>query len=121
MIPRARILLLYIICILLTAAALASRGASAPDERTHEQWVAESFKEMQSVKVGMMRSDLETVFETEGGLSGSLHRSYTYKHCRYFKVDVVFSGASPVPGGNESENDKIISISTPYIAWPRGD
>jgi hypothetical protein len=118
MILRARILLLCIFCVLITVASLASRRA----ERTHEQWVAESLREMQSVKVGMTRSDLEKIFEREGGLAETLHRTYVYKRCQYFKVDVDFSPANAaVPSANESENDRITSISTPYVAWPRGD
>jgi hypothetical protein len=74
---------------------------------------------MQSVKIGMKRSDLEKVFETEGGLSQARHRTYAYIHCQYFKIDVDFSPDNS--SGLESQNDRITNISRAYLAWPKQD
>jgi hypothetical protein len=116
MTPRTAALFLYLLIVFVPA----TNGSVPPfGESDHEKWVASSLKEMQSIKVGMKRSDLESVFETEGGLAQATHRTYVYKRCPYFKVDVDFSHNDSLGAG--SENDRISSISTPYLAWPRGD
>jgi hypothetical protein len=45
---------------------------------------------METIKTGMTRSTLLTVFTTEGGLSTVSHRTYVSRECPYFKVDVEF-------------------------------
>jgi hypothetical protein len=108
--------MLVLLLNLLAAATLWAQGAPATASG-HNQWVASSLKEMQSIKVGMKRVDLEKIFEREGGLGEARHRTYTYRDCPYFKVDVDFSGAS----SKEAPDDKILSISKPYLAWGTGD
>src|SRR6266542_341238 len=66
--------------------ALSEAGAQGSQQQT--EWVANSLKEMQKVKVGMTRADLLKVFTTEGGLSTGLSRTYVYRECSYIKVDV---------------------------------
>jgi hypothetical protein len=107
------------LCVLITAAFTTNRSVSASGESDHEKWVASALREMQSVKVGMKRSDLKKVFATEGGLAQTTHRTYVYKGCAYFKADVEFSHDSS--SGTGEENDRITSISTPYLAWPIQD
>jgi len=107
------------LCLFLAVYFVSSYRLSAAGENDHEKWVATSLREMQSARIGMKRSDLEKVFETEGGLATPSHRTYAYKHCQYFKVDVDFSH-DPSAGG-AIENDKIERISAPYLAWPTGD
>ena len=69
-------------------------------------------------KSGHNKSQPEKVFEAEGGLAEPSHRTYVYRHCPYFKVDVDFS---PAPRPQSNEGDTITKISTPYIAWTVGD
>ena len=108
--------MLVLLLNLLAAATLLAQGTPAV-ATDHNQWVAYSLKEIQSIKVGMKRADLEKIFEREGGLGEAMHRTYTYRNCPYFKVDVDFSAASP----KEAPGDKIVSISKPYLAWGAGD
>jgi hypothetical protein len=61
--------------------------AQSPD---HTAWVASVLKRMETIKTGMTRSTLLTVFTTEGGLSTVSHRTYVSRECPYFKVDVEF-------------------------------
>jgi len=113
--------------ILASVIGLASVGSNRTVERTQEAedqsaWVARSLKQMQTVKVGMTRADLLKVFTTEGGLSTRLWRTYVYKQCPYFKVDVEFRAAGTRdkngrPSADESDNDVITKISKPYLAW----
>ena len=117
--------------IVLFSSMLASvpvRSQTEPDQEDsnarHVQWVAESLKLMQSVKPGMTRADLLRVFTTEGGLSTGLQRTYVYRECPYFKVDVEFEAVGRPPRDVEgrvtlveSEADTIKTISKPYLQF----
>jgi hypothetical protein len=72
----------------------------------------------------MTRAELMKVFTTEGGLSGGLSRTYVYRECLYFKVDVEFKpvGEPALDRGGrvaltEAEDDVIMKISKPYLDW----
>lgn len=80
----------------------------------HTAWIARTLQSIQTIKVGMTRADLIKVFTTEGGLSTASQRTYVYHQCPYIKVDVKFAVSSP---GKESPSDKIVEISSPYLAW----
>jgi hypothetical protein len=78
---------------------------------------------MGTIKAGMMRADLVKVFTTEGGLSTGLSRTYVYRRCPYFKVDVEFEPVGRPARDKagrvtlvESEKDVIKKISSPYLA-----
>lgn len=101
-------------------------SAQSPQKQPEQtQWVADSLKAMETVKVGMTRADLLKVFTTEGGLSTVLHRTYVYRQCPLLKVDVEFEPVgrpAREPGGrvtlSEADNDVIKKISKPYLGWP---
>jgi hypothetical protein len=87
-------------------------------------WVAEVLKRMETIKSGMTRKTLLTVFTTEGGLSTGLQRTFVSRDCPYFKVDVEFqavgrpnrdeNGRVTLVEGNE---DIILKVSTPYLQF----
>jgi hypothetical protein len=89
---------------------------SVPEGAAYSQqrmlWIAKVLKQIDSIHQGMTRSDLQSTFTTEGGISTKKQRTYIYKGCPYIKVDVVFSDA----GATEAE-DRIVSISRPYLAF----
>jgi hypothetical protein len=84
------------------------------------QWVGDSLKKMQTITPGMTREDLQKVFAPDGGIASRNERTYIYRECPYFKVNVEFE---PVPGGlaNDTRKDKITKISKPYLEWPTSD
>jgi|HubBroStandDraft_1064217.scaffolds.fasta_scaffold526065_2 hypothetical protein len=85
--------------------------AQEPNQTT---WVANVLKRMETIKTGMTRKTLLTVFTTEGGLSNRNQRTYVSQDCPYFKVDVVFDA----PGnGIEDPHDIILKISRPYLQF----
>jgi hypothetical protein len=45
---------------------------------------------MQTIKPGMTRKALLTVFTTEAGLSTGLQRTFVSRDCPYFKIDAEF-------------------------------
>lgn len=109
------------------ALALISSALSAQSSRrSHEQteWIANSLNDMQTIKVGMTRTDLLGVFTTEGGLSTGLNRTYVYRQCPYIKVDVEFEPVGrPARDAEgrvtliEANEDVIKTISKPYLEW----
>ena len=102
-------------CFLSLSASTAQDDKGAPKRI---EWVGKSLREMQAVKVGMTRADLLKVFTEEGGLSTRSQQTYVYRECPYFKVDVRFE---PVGGVHApdfvSPDDKIVTISRPYLDW----
>jgi hypothetical protein len=109
-----------VLCVV-AVGAVAQSNSVAPHSLTdseHTKWIASAMTSMQTIKVGMTRSDLLTIFSGEGGLSTTAQRTYVYQHCPYIKVDVKFAAASP---SEELPTDKIIQISQPYLAWTVAD
>ena len=119
----------YALMIAAPLLVLALTAAFLPDQSSrrsqgHMEWVAESLKEMQQIKVGMARADLLRVFTTEGGLSTGLNRTYVYRGCPYMKVDVEFEPVGrPARDGEgrvtpeEAGEDVVKKISKPYLDW----
>jgi hypothetical protein len=112
---------------LLTIAAASQKSSQAvqpPSAKDHAGWVVQVLMRMQTIKPGMTREKLLTVFTTEGGLSTGLRRTYVSKDCPYFKVDVEFQAVGR-PGRDESgrvtmiegAQDIILKISQPYLQF----
>ena len=124
------------VCVLLAGAAIASaisfqaapqsgQGRSSQD---HGAWVAEVLKRMQTIKPGMTRATLLTVFTTEGGLSTGLQRTFVSRDCPYFKVDVEFQAVGRPNRDSdgrvtivEDSHDIILKISRPYLNFMTAD
>jgi hypothetical protein len=90
----------------------------------HVSWVAQALMRMQTIKPGMTREALLTVFTTEGGLSTGLQRTFVSRDCRYFKVDVEFKPVGRPDRDNdghvtlvEGSQDIIVKISRPYLQF----
>lgn len=109
-----------VLCIVAVGAIAQSNlgAAHSAIDSEHTKWIASALRSMQTISVGMTRSDLLTVFTTEGGLSTTSQRTYVYQQCPYIKVDVKFAAASP---DSELPTDKIVQISQPYLAWSVAD
>jgi hypothetical protein len=78
-------------------------------------WVKKVLDRMQSIKPGMTRKDLLTVFTPEGGLSEVDKRTYRSQDCIYFAVDVGFRLRHPSAPLPEDPQDQILTISQPYL------
>ena len=88
---------------------------------SHNDWLAHSLSEIQTVKVGMKRRDVLRLFTTEGGFSSSTSKKYVYKGSLYIKVDIQFQSAGPTANPRESLDDEIVQISKPYLEYPVSD
>src|SRR5262245_58530371 len=91
MIYRRAIVLVFLWAIVIGMASAHPTRAPGQEQRSqsHIAWVSEALR-MQTIKLGMTRTDLLNVFTTEGGLSNGLHRTFVSRDCPYFKVDVEF-------------------------------
>ena len=88
----------------------------------HTRWVDNVLGWTLDIRPGMSRGDLLRVFTTEGGLSTRMHRTYVLKQCPFIKVDVEFAATSNVQDPlTEMPDDKIISISKPYLEYTIAD
>jgi hypothetical protein len=97
-----------------TAVAQSQTQLRSPrTDQEHTAWISTALSRMQTIKVGMTRSELMNVFTTEGGLSTTSQRTYVYRECPYIKVDVTFAPSSR----EELPTDKIVKVSRPYLAW----
>jgi hypothetical protein len=92
-------------------------AAEAQEQPSNVTWVANVLKRMETVKMGMTREILLSVFTTEGGLSTRLQRTYVSQECPYFKVDVEFEAAPGSNHDNEDPRDIILKISRPYLQF----
>jgi len=111
-----------------TALEAGSTGDVGQCSQSHVDWVAEVLKRMQTIKPGITRKALLTVFRTEGGLSTGLRRTFVSRDCPYFKVDVEFQAVGR-PDRNEdgrvtlveANEDIILKVSTPYLQFSVAD
>jgi hypothetical protein len=90
----------------------------------HVAWVGDVLQRMETIKPGMTRKTLLTVFTAEGGLSTGLRRRFVSRDCPYFKVDVEFQSVgrpardeSGRVTGTESDDDIILKLSAPYLQF----
>ena len=122
--------------VLLTGALIGGANAIQANPQAHQgyapqdhvAWVAQALKGMQTIKPGMTREALLTVFTTEGGLYTGLQRTFVSRDCPFFKVDVEFQavGRSNRDGNGrvtllEGSQDVIVNISRPYLQFVIAD
>ena len=117
---------------LVTVAAISDGTAfQAKAQTTHAEplsdhlaWVGQALKRMQTIKPGLTRETLLTVFTTQGGVSTPRQRTYVSRDCPFFKVDVEFEAvrqprcdADGRMTGAEDGRDVIVKISCPYLQF----
>jgi len=107
-----------------TSVRLWHSASQEPCAQDHEAWVTHALEKMETVKPGMTRGDLLTVFTTEGGLSTGLHRTFISRDCHYFKVDVDFKAVGRPNRDkegrvtlDEDSRDIIVEVSRPYLQF----
>jgi hypothetical protein len=102
----------------------ANRPGQQASSDSHVRWVGTVLGRMLTIKPGMTRGDLLKVFETEGGMSTPLARTFVSRDCAYFKVRVSFSAVGrPQRDGDgreinvEDARDVIVTISEPFVQF----
>jgi hypothetical protein len=104
------------------ASGIQSDEQTSADGQKHSEWLGSVLKEIETIKVGMTRSDLTAVFNPEAGPPARQERTYIHKRCPFIRIDVRFAAV-----GNEKDNtferkeDKITWMSRPYLHSPPGN
>ncbi len=103
-------------CLLISGTTVAHSEQPSSIDEEHTRWIASVIRAIDAIKPGMTRQEMKTIFQEEGGLSTRAQRTYVYKQCPYIKVNVVFA---PVDAdrGTEKPEDKVVSISRPYLEY----
>jgi hypothetical protein len=121
---RRRALGLFATAIGVSVSSQAHAFADAESCPERVEWVGKVMERIGTIRVGDTRKSLLRVFTTEGGLSTGLQRTYVNQNCPYFKVDVKFRAIGrPERDCNgrgtlvESDDDIIIRLSHPYLAY----
>jgi hypothetical protein len=95
--------------------AAAAEPAGQPAEASnHCKWLARIISEVESIKVGMTRKDVEKVLQEEVGGLVQRRKSLRYQHpdCSYVKLIVSFEAAK---GENEKDDKVVERSSTPFL------
>lgn len=100
--------------LLLVVTSMGMSDAIQTSQSGHIEWVNRSLMQMQQIKAGMTRADLEKVFVPDSGFQVLKEMTYVYRGCPYFKVDVEFEQL-PNRAVEGKPGDKIVKISRPYL------
>jgi len=96
--------------------AQTSEQSRSDDGQKYLQWLSKSLASAQTIKMGMTRRDLLTLFKEDGGVQSIKSKRYVYKQCPIIKVDVSFQPIRPI-----TLDDRIERISEPYLENPYSD
>ena len=116
-----RSVLAFLAAVTISCDAIPCLAAQCADDasRDNNLWVEKVLERMQSIKAGMSRKHLLTVFTPEGGLSEVDKRTYRSQDCLYFAVDVKFQlddrNSNEPTTSFENPQDRILTISPPYL------
>jgi hypothetical protein len=81
--------------------------------------IGTALTEIETIKPGQTRRDLLKLFSMDGGLTSRSVTRYLYLRCEAIKVDVTFEKVGdPTEKFPFNPDDKIITISKPYLEWP---
>jgi len=86
----------------------------------HSQWLADVFANTQSITPGMARADLAKQFDADGGTLRD-QSQYALRECPYIKIIVNFQLPSAAAGKEDWSQDRITTISKPFLEVPSRD
>jgi hypothetical protein len=115
----ASLIAVSVLCALTTSIGKTQISSPKPSHRnklSHVEWVGKCLAEIQGIRSGMKRADVEKVMQTEGRRFSPAWGHYVHKECRYFKVDFEFTYSRSKDGqALWSPDDRIVKISRPYL------
>ena len=111
----------------LCGVAAIPNAADPPDKRTQQErleWVRKSMTDLTSIKPDMTRAQVDKLLPMDGGLQDYVTVRYIHPDCPFFKIDVAFN----VNRNHEDQgrivpapDDKVVTVSKPYIELPFSD
>jgi hypothetical protein len=92
--------------------AIAAGSNRQTEDKAHCEWLAKIIKEIQTIKVGMSRRDVEKILvEDVAGFTNPKAMRYQHPACSYIKLDLEFELAT----SGDRKDDKITKRSMPLL------
>jgi hypothetical protein len=107
----------FFICLVITGAAIFVKTSNAQAKTSDCACVADALKDAQKLKAGSTRKEALENFMEEGGISTVTTRSYVYRKCPYIKIALTFDAVDKSKSPRENSEDKIATISRPYLEY----
>jgi hypothetical protein len=83
-----------------------------PEDRAHSDWLARIVNQVETIKAGMSRRDVEKIlFEDVAGFTNPKAMRYQHPACSYIKLDLEFELAA----SGDRKDDKITKRSDPLL------
>ena len=105
---------------LIVPAIVLCRPVQAADKSGCDM-VQQALAAYQAIKPGITRKQVEDDFKEEGGGQFREQTRYTYKGCRYIKVNIDFASVGDPKQLIFSPDDKVTGVSKLYIEYPIKD
>jgi hypothetical protein len=112
------------IAIIMTIAMMATSVVAndIKENTSHAQWLTSCYEEILTIKPGMERKDLDSLFTPDGGISFRMAQTFLYKKANIIKIHVRFH----MPDNTDlsapyDPHDLIESVSYPFLEYPTGD
>jgi hypothetical protein len=88
--------------------------AQNAEDKAHQQWLLERYKEAISIRSGMTRADLHKLFSQDGGFVVPDAQRYHLKSCSLIHITVKFD---KYDFANRQRDDsvRIVEVSTPTL------
>jgi hypothetical protein len=107
----------------LTASSDAQQTGNAQQSSVQDQLeilIKEAISVAGNLKEGSIRSEVERDFVLDGGLQfGRRTARYMFKKCHFIKITVEYSLEEKAGNWIDgSPNDRVVSVSKPYLEYP---
>lgn len=103
-------------CLLISGISISHSQQPSSTDKEHAKWIASAIRAIGAIKPGTTRGEMKKILQEEGGISTRTHRTYVYKQCPLIKVSIVFDATDADPS-TEKPQDKVVSISRPYLEY----
>jgi hypothetical protein len=91
---------------------------SADKVSIYKKWLEDRISEIQSINVGSTRKQVNQILLQNGEIFTPSAAIYSHKDCQALKVRIEFEPVSDKPKSLAiNENDKVKSVSTPYLGF----
>jgi hypothetical protein len=113
--------MLLVLFLLPSPEPVSHQGSAAVDKTSACAMVQQALADFARIKPGTTRREIEKYFDYDGGLQWSDKAVFTYRQCRYVKVEVEFKAAPSRGSAFKSPDDTVKSTSKLFIDYPTMD
>ncbi|HUG67855.1 MAG TPA: hypothetical protein VMM76_08885 [Pirellulaceae bacterium] len=98
-----------------------SQPTASAKDKDHTRWVEMCLTDLEAIKIGMTRAEVESKLQMDGGLQAVSPVRFAHPSCPYFKLDVEFEFQRDASDQNRAvrgRDDAVKRISRPYVERP---